>query len=230
MLPLSKPTLPKKYKPQGFIFLHEDLDLIAINKDSGILSVAALWNKDKTVHSGLNSYLQKGNPRSQKCAFVVHRLDQHTSGVMIFAKNETAQQVIKNNWALNKKTYLTLVTGHLKNKSGLVESFLEEDEDYFVHSSSDNKNGKLARTEYKVLSELRTTSLVEINLLTGKKNQIRVHMAELGNPIAGDTKYGNPKTSFKNLMLHSASLELTHPFKKERILFEAAVPDYFPKI
>lgn len=227
---LQKPDIPKKYRPTGFHFLHEDLDLIAVNKQAGLLSVSALWNETDTVLSKLNTYVQKGNPRSNKEVYVVHRLDQATSGAMVFAKTETAQNFLKDNWANNEKIYYCLVEGKVKKPTGLIESYLQEDENYVVHSSQDNSQGKLARTEYSVVNENARCSLVKINLLTGKKNQIRVHMSEMGNPIVDDIKYGargKEKKPGHPIMLHSYSLELTHPFKKERIKFIANVPGYF---
>lgn len=230
---LQKPDIPKKHRPTGFHFLHEDLDLIAVNKQAGLLSVSALWNENDTVHSKLNTYVQKGNPRSNKVVHVVHRLDQATSGVLVFAKTEQAQNFLKDNWANNEKIYYTIVQGKLKKQSGLIESYLQEDENYVVHSSQDDSKGKLARTEYSVVNENAHCSLVKINLLTGKKNQIRVHMSELGHPIVDDVKYGargKEKKPGHPIMLHSYSLELTHPFKKERIKFVGNVPGYFHEI
>jgi RluA family pseudouridine synthase len=230
---LQKPDIPKKYRPTGFHFLHEDLDLIAVNKQAGLLSVSALWNEHDTVLSKLNTYVQKGNPRSNKTAYVVHRLDQATSGVLVFAKSEKVQNFLKDNWADNEKIYYTIVEGQLKKTSGLIESYLQEDENYVVHSSQDNSQGKLARTEYSVVNENARYSLIKINLLTGKKNQIRVHMSELGHPIVDDIKYGargKEKKPGHPIMLHSYSLELTHPFKKERVKFVANVPRYFHEL
>ncbi len=224
---LLPPKIPKKYQPRGFHVLHEDQDLIVGNKAPGFLTVAALWEKENTVHGALNKYVQKGNPRSTKCVFVVHRLDQATSGVLIFAKSEAAQQFLKNNWSTTEKTYYAVAHGKFGKKSGLIESYLQEDEDYMVHSTQDSQKGKFARTEYTVVAETALYSLVKINLLTGKKNQIRVHLNELGHAIVGDPKYGDKKTAHRQLMLHSFSLEVTHPFKKERIRFEAPVPEYF---
>ena len=128
------------------------------------------------------------------------------------------------------KNYLVLIKGQLAQNSGLIESFLSEDEDYVVHSSQDNSKGKLARTEYRVIKQYDKFSLLKINLLTGKKNQIRVHLAELGHPVLGDEKYGDKKTVYKNLMLHSYSLEITHPFKMERVRFSAPPPEHFLKL
>lgn len=222
--------VPRKYQPKGFHILHEDRDVIVGNKSPGLLTVGAMWEKENTVHNILNQYIRKGNSRSRACVFVVHRLDQATSGALIFAKTEEVQQYLKNNWKSTVKTYYTIVHGHLKKKADTIESYLSEDEDYHVHSSKDSGKGVLAQTQYEVIQETALYSLLKINLLTGKKNQIRVHMAELGHPIVGDVKYGKNTSKFKNLALHSASLEFTHPFNKKRILIKAKVPDYFKEL
>nr|WP_295904966.1 RNA pseudouridine synthase [uncultured Bdellovibrio sp.] len=219
--------IPKKYQPKGFEILHEDLDVIVGNKAPGMLTVAAKWERDFTVHGVLNQYIRKGNPRSTKCVYVVHRLDQATSGVLIFAKTEEVQQYLKNNWKETKKTYYAIVHGHMAKKSGTIQSYLTEDEDYVVHSSKTSDDGKLAITEYEVLKETDKFSLVKVNLVTGKKNQIRVHFSGEGHPLVGDSKYGKPSTNFKDLRLHSAELEFTHPHSKKRISIKAPVPAYF---
>ncbi|WP_374001755.1 RluA family pseudouridine synthase [Bdellovibrio bacteriovorus] len=227
---MATKKIPKKYQPKGFEILHEDLDIIVGNKAPGILTVAAKWERENTVHNLLNQFVRKGNPRSNKCVYVIHRLDQATSGVLVFAKSEKAQQFIKDNWKDNVKTYYAIVHGVMKKKSGVIQSYLSEDEDYVVHSSSDSSEGKLAITEYEVLKETDKFSLLKINLLTGKKNQIRVHLSEEGHPIVGDPKYGQGNTSYKNLCLHSAELELTHPHSKTRLKFKAAVPAHFKSL
>ena len=229
---LTPPKIPKKFQPRGFQILHEDLDIIVGNKAPGFLTVAALWEKSNTIENALTTYVRKGNATSRKQIFVVHRLDQATSGILIFAKSEKVQQFLKENWPTTVKYYYTIVHGKLPKTSGLIESYLQEDEDYVVSSTQDSSKGKLARTEYTVVKETEYYSLLKINLLTGKKNQIRVHMSEAGCPIVGDTKYTNDKikNKSKDLMLHSYSIEITHPFKKERVRFEAPVPDYFKKL
>jgi len=221
--------IPAKFQPKGYHIIYEDQDLIVGNKAAGALSVGALWNKNNTIVDGLNNYIRKGNSRSQKSVFVVHRLDQATTGILIYAKTEQAQQYLKNNWQQNTKIYYAVVHGLLKKKSGLIESYLSEDEDYLVHSSKNADDGKLARTEYSVVKENADYSLIKINLLTGKKNQIRVHMSDLGHPVVGDEKYGAPK-KFSNLCLHSYSIEFNHPFKKDRVFISAPVPTYFEKL
>ncbi len=220
--------VPKKYRPKGFEILHEDLDLIVGNKAAGFLTVAALWEKENTIHQILNSYVRKGSRHSRKEVYVVHRLDQATSGVLIFAKSVEAQTFLKDNWKSTEKIYFAIVHGTLAKKSDLISSYLTEDEDYLVHSSKDSSQGKLAQTEYTVIKETPKFSLVKINLLTGKKNQIRVHMAEIGHPIVGDSKYGaGDGKKYQNLMLHSHSIAFNHPFSKKRLQIKATVPAYF---
>lgn len=227
---LTPPDIPKKFMPRGFQIIHEDRDLIIGNKAPGLLTVAALWEKSNTVHALLNQYVRKGSSASRKVVHVVHRLDQATSGVLIFAKSEEVQVSLKSDWKNTIKTYLCVVHGKLAKKSGLISSYLSEDEDYVVHQSDDNEDGKLAKTEYKVLSETQHLSLLQVNLLTGRKNQIRVHMQGHGHSVVGDAKYGDPKTKYKQLMLHASAIEFTHPFKKERLRAVAPVPEYFQKI
>ena len=230
IMKLQPPIIPKKYQPMSFEIVHEDQDILVVNKNAGILTVAALWEKTNTAHYALTQYLRKGNPKSTKVAYVVHRLDQATSGILIFSKSENVQNFLKENWNTAVKNYYAIVHGKFEKKSGLIESYLQEDEDYVVHSSSDSKNGKRAQTEYTVVKETDKLSLLKINLITGKKNQIRVHLAAEGHPVVGDAKYGKNENKFKNLMLHSFSIVVTHPFKKERVRFQADVPNYFKNL
>ena len=189
--------------------------------------MAAAWNRDNTIHSALNQYVRKGNPRSRKCVYVVHRLDQGTSGVLVFAKTEHAQKFLKDNWKSTIKTYYAVVHGRLAKKAGTISSYLAEDDEYVIHSSPNSTEGKLACTAYTVIKEARAFSLLKVNLLTGRKNQIRVHFADEGYPVAGDTKYGKSTTRCKRLALHSQSISFTHPFNGKWLTFEAKVPEYF---
>ncbi len=229
--PLQKPTIAKKHQPPGFEILHEDPDLIVGNKSAGFLTVAALWEKTNTIHNALTTYVRKGSPHSKKNIYVVHRLDQATSGVLVFAKNENTQSYLKHHWKSTEKNYYAIVHGKMAQKSGLISSYLSEDEDYVVHSHADAEKGKLAQTEYAVVKETAFFSVVKINLITGKKNQIRVHFADAGHPVVGDDKYGKDSTTkHKNLMLHSFSLVLTHPFDQKRLRVQSDVPDYFKRL
>jgi RluA family pseudouridine synthase len=223
------PKIPPKYRPRGFHVLYEDRDLIIGNKVAGILTVAAKWEKENTIYEILNHYVRKGSAQSRKSVYVVHRLDQATSGVLVFAKSPEAQEFLKSNWKSTEKTYYCVVRGVLTEKKKLIESYLQEDEDYVVHSTKDIELGKLAQTEYTVVKETPHLSVLKINLLTGKKNQIRVHMSEAGHPIVGDAKYGKSERG-PHLMLHAFSIELTHPFNGQRLRVQANVPDYFKRL
>lgn len=222
--------IPKKYQPRGFEIVYEDLDIIIGNKAAGLLSVAAKWESANTAHNLLNQYIRKGNPRSTKNVYVVHRLDQATTGLLMFAKSESAQQFLKNNWKTTIKHYYVIVHGILEKKKDTIQSYLSEDEDYHVHSSQSADDGKLAITEYEVLKEVNKFSLIKVNLITGKKNQIRVHMSEIGHPIVGDVKYGPANSPHKDLRLHSASIEFTHPHSGKRIKVEAKPPKNFSNL
>jgi tRNA pseudouridine32 synthase/23S rRNA pseudouridine746 synthase/23S rRNA pseudouridine1911/1915/1917 synthase len=227
MKPFKRP--PKKYQPDGYDILYEDWDVLVGNKAAGYLSVNAKFDREKSIQAELDHYIRKGQAKSHKSIFVVHRLDQPTTGVLIFAKSEAAQLYLKSNWTKTKKTYLAIVHGLLKKKKGRISSQLEEDEDYVVHSSQEG--GKIAHTEYKVIKEAGDLSLVEINLVTGRKNQIRVHMAAEGHPVVGDVKYGDAQKDrglrIKNLALHAAAIEFDHPHSKKRMKIEAPVPGHF---
>ncbi len=219
--------VPARYQPAGFRIIYEDDHLIVGNKAAGFLTVAAAWNKENTVHAALNEYVRKGNSRSRHCVYVVHRIDQDTSGILIFAKNERVQEALKENWKSTQKVYYTVVHGALAQKTGVVESYLFEDDKYVVHSIDDPVRGKWSRTAYTVLKETGKFSLLKIDLLTGRKNQIRVHCADLGHPVVGDEKYGRNAVKYPRLALHSRSITFTHPVTRARMTFEADIPEYF---
>jgi RluA family pseudouridine synthase len=219
--------VPNRHKPRGLTVLYEDLDVIVIDKSSGLLAVAANYEKQKTAHQILTNYVRRGNSRSTKQVFVVHRLDRDTSGVMVFAKSFDAKENLKQQWGSVKKAYLAVVHGVLAEKSGTIASYLAENDDYEVSSVGDPEKGELAITNYKVLKETKKFSLLEIDLVTGKKNQIRVHLFEKGHPIVNDDKYSNKKNGKGCLALHSRYLTFNHPHSGKRLTFEAKVPAYF---
>ena len=219
--------IPKKHHPKGFDILYEDRDIIVGNKAPGFLTVGAKWERVNTIHYALNQYVRKGQVKSRKCVYTVHRLDQATSGVLVFAKTEQAQAFLKDNWKSTIKTYYAIVHGRMTKKAGTISSYLQEDDDYVMHATRDKNKGKLSHTEYDVLKEMDKFSLLKVNLLTGRKNQIRVHLADEGHPVVGDDKYGPAETKFKNLMLHSYSISFLHPFNRKELAFQAKVPEYF---
>ncbi|WP_372682663.1 RluA family pseudouridine synthase [Desulfosarcina sp.] len=221
----SKIKIRTKYVPPGIQILYEDRDIIVIDKRSGLLSVKANYEAEKTAHHLLTHYVRKGNPKSTINLFVVHRLDRGTSGVLIFAKSYKIREKFAAQWEQVEKKYIAVVHGALAEKSGVIESFLAEGDDYKMRSVENSKKGELARTQYKVIKASKHYSLLEIQLLTGKKNQIRVHLSEKGHPIAGDKKYA--KEAKGRLALHALSIRFKHPFTNEEMTFETKIPDYF---
>ena len=217
-----------KGKPRhikGINILHEDLDVIVVEKAAGVLSCATRRGGEHTVEDALNDYVRKGQLRSRKQVYLVHRLDRETSGVMMVAKTPEVQEYFRSNWNdLTEKTYLARVHGILEEKEGLFESYLAEDQKTLLMRSVKNpKYGKLARTLYRVVSEEKDTSLVEVRLKSGRKNQIRVHFSENGHPIVGDSRYGRDRGG---LMLHSWKLEFVHPHTGKKMHFETERPAF----
>jgi RluA family pseudouridine synthase len=217
-------AIRKKYVPKDIEILYEDKSIVVIIKSAGLLSVESRYEKDITAQKLLTNYVRKGNKSATKELFAVHRLDRETSGVMIFAKTYAIREMFADQWKNVKKKYITLVRGHLAEKEGTFESYITEGENYKMHSVADPAKGVQAITKYKVFKESKKNSLLEIDLVTGKKNQIRLHMAENGHPIVGDSKYG--KKSGANLALHACSISFEHPILKKKMLFEAKVPTY----
>jgi len=218
---------PKRFHPKGITILYEDYDIIVIEKIHGLLTVENDKERDNTVTSLLNNYVRKGNPKSRKRVFIVHRLDKDTSGVLIFAKNEQSKRYLQDNWKKATKTYYTVVNGIVKKKEGVISSYLTQNAIHRVYSVEDSKAGKLSKTEYKVLKESDNYTLIEVNLLTGRKNQIRVHFSEAGHSVLGDKMYGKKEKGIKRLALHAARLSINHPVTKERMTFETNIPAYF---
>jgi tRNA pseudouridine32 synthase/23S rRNA pseudouridine746 synthase/23S rRNA pseudouridine1911/1915/1917 synthase len=211
--------------------LHEDKEIIVVVKPAGLLTVGTERDKTRTAHYLLNDYVRKGDPKSRNRVYVVHRLDQDTSGILLFAKSETAKNFLQENWDSTDKHYLAIVHGRLTPSEGTITSFLTENAAQRVYSTPDPAQGKLSSTEFKVLQESRKGfSLVEIHLLTGRKHQIRVHFAERGHPVVGDKKYNSNAAVANRLALHARSLAFTHPFNGRRMLFDTGMPEDFVRL
>ena len=220
----------KKHQPRGLPILNEDKDLIVVVKPVGLLTIGTDREKHRTAHYLLNDYVRKGNPKSPHRVYVVHRLDQDTSGILIFAKSEKAKKFLQNNWPQTEKHYLAIVHGRLTAPEGEISSYLAENKAQKVYSTLDSTKGKLSRTTYKVVQETKSFSLVEIHLLTGRKHQIRVHFAEKGHSIAGDKKYGKGDLFSKRLALHARSISFIHPFSGKKMTFDTGMPDDFIRL
>ena len=220
---------PRKHRPRGLEILYEDRDLLVINKEPGLLTMSFHRDEPMTAERILTGYLRKGAARSRLRAFVVHRLDRETSGLLVFAKSEKVQQQLKEAWKTVDKEYLAIVHGSLQEKSGTLSGYLAEDENQFVRSVGQTE-GRWSETQYEVVRESQLFSELKINLLTGRKNQIRVQFAEIGHPVVGDTKYGKNGRKFERMALHSRRLSFNHPFNGKRMAFEAPPPPFFGRL
>jgi tRNA pseudouridine32 synthase/23S rRNA pseudouridine746 synthase/23S rRNA pseudouridine1911/1915/1917 synthase len=216
--------------PRGLAIIYEDDDILVADKPAGLLTMGTDAEKTRTAYYILTDYVRKGCAKSRKRIFIVHRLDRETSGVVVFAKSEEAKLRLQGQWEDVEKKYLAVVYGRLTEKAGVITSYLAENRAYVVYSTPDAGKGKLARTAYKVLKETERFSLLEIGLLTGRKNQIRVHLADKGHPVVGDRKYGKSKDAYKRLALHSKSISFKHPISGRQLTFEAEVPGYFKQL
>ena len=216
-----------KHLPRGLEILYEDDDIIVVDKPAGLLTVGTDSNKTRTAYYILTDYVRKGCLKSRSRIFIVHRLDQWTSGVLVFAKSEEVKLRLQEQWKETQKKYLAIVHGRLDRKEGIISSYLAENKAFVVYSTTDTTKGKLAHTAYKVLKEAGRFSLLEVELLTGRKNQIRVHLADKGHPIAGDRKYGKADDGYKRLALHSKLISFRHPTTGRQMTFESKTPTYF---
>ena len=208
--------------------VYEDPYLLIIDKHPGLLSMSNN-SRQQTVQTVLNRYLEKGGGRNT--SHLVHRLDRDTSGLMVYAKDVQTQQSLINGWQqlVTDRRYIALVEGELEDQRGRIQSWLTEDKRFITHSSPVDNGGKLAVTHYEVLTSSNGYSLVECELETGRKNQIRVHMADLGHPVVGDRKYGSENDPIRRLGLHAYMLCFTHPVTGKHMRFETPVPALFEK-
>jgi 23S rRNA pseudouridine1911/1915/1917 synthase len=211
----------------GVHILHEDDDLIVIQKEAGLLSISTDKEEELTAYRQLMEHVRSHNPKNR--IYVVHRLDRDTSGVMMYAKNEKAQQTLQNSWqdSVLERTYIALVERAVKKPEGTITSWLKENKAMMMYSSQRPDDGQLAITHYKVLQQISEFSLLEVNLETGRKNQIRVHMKDIGHPIVGDKKYGSKSTILGRLGLHARILSFEHPTTGQTLRFESKIPEKF---
>ena len=209
--------------------VYEDKDLVVIEKNSGILSMAATA-KQYSIKNILDEYFAK---RHFKCtAHVVHRLDRDTSGLMMYAKNVETARALEDNWreTVYDRRYVAVLCGNMPQEGGTERSFLKDNKAYITYSSTTDNGGKLAVTHYRRIRNNDSFTLTEMKLETGRKNQIRVHMADIGFPIAGDKKYGNATDPLGRLCLHAYRLNFTHPVTGEEMQFETPIPKEFLKL
>ena len=222
--------IPHRHRPKGLEIVFEDRDILVIVKEVGLLSSSPHRDQRKTAERLLTDYLRKGSSASRLCAYTVHRLDRDTSGLLVFAKSEKVQQQLKNHWKNTNKHYYTVVHGKLAQKKGLFSCNLAEDKDQFVYVTKNKSEGRLAESTYQVLKEVDGYSAIEVSLLTGRKNQIRVQFMDAGHPVVGDKKYGRKSDRTGRMALHAMHLEFDHPYSGRRMIFDSPVPELLLKL
>lgn len=200
--------------------VYEDKYILIVNKESNLLTISTDNIKDNTLFNRVFEYIKKKNKNNK--IFIVHRLDRDTSGLVLFAKNEIIKKDLQDNWNNVIRKYYAVVHGNTKNND-TIKSYINETKTLYSYSSN---NGKLAITKYNKIMNNKKYSLLDINILTGRKNQIRVHMKDNNTPIVGDKKYGI-KDNNQKMLLNAYYLEFEHPITKEHVVFDTGLPEYF---
>ena len=217
------------FKSRYVKIVYEDDWLVVVEKSVGVLSMAA-GHSSLNVKAILDDYFRKSR---QSCrAHVVHRLDRDTSGLMVYAKDIETEQIFEHNWhdIVYDRRYVAVVSGEIVEEGGTVANWLKDNKAYVTYSSPFDNGGKYAVTHFHVLARTTEHSLVEFKLETGRKNQIRVHSADMGHPVCGDPKYGNGDDPLHRLCLHAYMLCFVHPATGERMEFETPVPTAFRRL
>lgn len=223
---ISRHKKQNQFKSRYVKIVYEDRWLVVVEKNIGILSMAA-GHSSLNVKSVLDDYFLKS---CQKCrAHVVHRLDRDTSGLMVYAKDIETEQILEHNWhqIVYDRRYVAVVSGEMEQDNGTIANWLKDNKAYITYSSPTDNGGKYAVTHFQVLNRTTEHSLVEYKLETGRKNQIRVHSADMGHPVCGDVKYGNGDDPLHRLCLHAYMLCFTHPVTGEPMEFSTPIPTAF---
>lgn len=223
---ISRHNKQNQFKSRYVKIVYEDRWLVVVEKNIGILSMAA-GHSSLNVKSVLDDYFLKSR---QKCrAHVVHRLDRDTSGLMVYAKDIETEQILEHNWhqIVYDRRYVAVVSGEMEQDNGTIANWLKDNKAYITYSSPTDNGGKYAVTHFQVLNRTTEHSLVEYKLETGRKNQIRVHSADMGHPVCGDVKYGNGDDPLHRLCLHAYMLCFTHPVTGEPMEFSTPIPTAF---
>lgn len=211
----------------GVEIVYEDGDIILIHKPAGLLTVATPDEKERTAFAFLREYLRRNKTRQK--LFVVHRLDKLASGILVFAKSERVKSLLQGVFSRHdiRRKYWAVVEGVVAGNHGTIQSHLAEDRMLRVHSTENKKRGKSAVTHFRVLRRIRDLTVLEVTLETGRKNQIRVHLSEMGHPIVGDRAYGSTRNPLGRLGLHAFYLAFTHPTRGTPLEFQTEPPPEF---
>ena len=230
MVFLNKKKADEKPRFRGLRIVHEDSAIIVVDKGSGLLSMASDTEKSKTAYSMLSEYVKKFDPKN--LIFIVHRLDRDTSGLMMFAKSKKIQEVLQKDWneSIIDRSYVVIVEGVVENEEGTVTSWLKENKALVMFSSQTPNDGQKAVTHYKLLRSNKQFSMLGVKLETGRKNQIRVHMKDMGHPVTGDKKYGAKLNPIGQMGLHARVLAFKHPVTGKTLRFDTPIPGKFLKV
>jgi len=220
----ERSAIPKAVLGSGMKIVFEDASLIVIEKPPDLLSTASEAEQEKTAYFLLTEYLRENKPRSEERAWIVHRLDRETSGLMVFAKTAAVKTALQAGWDEFTKGYEAVAEGNLPNDRGTFVCHLDETSPFKVYSARPSERTREAITHYRVLERSKGRTLVELTLETGRRHQIRVQLADAGCPIVGDEKYGAKTNPAKRLALHARTLKFTHPVTKQALHFESPLP------
>ena len=204
--------------------IYEDRSLLVVNKKAGLLTIATAKEKDRTLYHEVYMYLKKKNQK----VFIVHRLDKDTSGVVLFAKTEKMKLLLQKDWnnLVKVREYLAIVEGKVEKEQAILTNYLMETKTLRTYITN-SKKGQLAITKYKLIKYIKDYSVLQVFIETGRKNQIRVQLSNMRNPIIGDKKYGSTKNPIRRLGLHAHRLILINPITKKEMEFLAPIPDSF---
>ena len=214
-------------KREKLDIIYEDKYIIVINKPANLLTIGTEKNRDNTLYRKVSDYVKKQH-KSNKI-FIVHRLDKDTSGIILFAKSELVKNILQREWDKTTRYYVALVEGIITN-SGTIKNWLRETKTLYTYSSNIKNDGKLAITKYKPIKNNNQYTLLDIEILTGRKNQIRVHMKDINHPIVGDKKYGSTKNPIRRMTLHATYLKIKHPITNKEIEFNSKYPKIFDNL
>lgn len=226
---VSKLRITKKRR-DNLPIIFENNDFIVINKPSGLLSIASDREKARTAYRMVNDYVQQKDKHNR--IYVVHRLDEDTSGVLVFVKNPQLKEVLQKNWndIVRVRGYYAIVEGQMENKEDTFVDYLKENSLNLMYVTNDRKNGKKCVTHYKVMKQNKNYSLLDVKIDSGRKNQIRVQLGHRGHYVIGDDKYGEPSNPLKRLGLHAYNLTFVHPISKKVYEFTAPMPSEFESL
>lgn len=221
---VGKKPDPQFKMPSGLRIVYEDKWLIVVNKDSGLLTMATDKVVSKTAYAYISNYLKFYDERAK--VFIVHRLDRDTSGLLIFAKSEEVKEMLQENWneTVSDRRYVAVLEGYPQEDEGRVHTWLHEHPKSLKVSVCPEGEGVEAITNYRVMAKNRGYALVELELETGRKNQIRVHMKHIGHPVAGDVKYGAQTNPIDRLCLHAVRIDFVHPMTGKNMSFTTKLP------